>query len=206
MSFLASRTRAAPQGIGKPVVRRVDPRLVTGGGCYTDDVTLPGQAHAGMVRSPHAHAAIRSIDATDALKTPGVLAVLTGADAAADGLAPIPHRPVPTNPHEVPLKSRDGSAFYVAPHAPLPVDRARFVGEPVAMVVAETAAAARDGSERVRVEWQPLPVVTTAAGATAPGAPPVRDEHASNLCVDSEAGDAAATDAAFERAAHVVRL
>jgi carbon-monoxide dehydrogenase large subunit len=206
VSFLASRTRAAPQGIGKPVVRREDPRLVTGRGCYTDDVTLPGQAHACMVRSPHAHAAIRSIDATDALKTPGVLAVLTGADAAADGLAPIPHRPVPTNPHEVPLKSRDGSAFFVAPHAPLPADRARFVGEAVAMVVAETAAAARDGAERVRVDWQPRPVVTTAADATAAGAPPVRDERPSNLCVDSEAGDAAATDAAFARAAHVVRL
>ncbi len=206
MSFLASRTRAAPQGIGKPVVRREDPRLVTGSGCYTDDVTLPGQAYACMVRSPHAHAAIRSIDATDALKTPGVLVVLTGADAASDGLAPIPHRPIPTNPHEVPLKSRDGSAFFVAPHAPLPADRARFVGEAVAMVVAETAAAARDGAERVRVEWEPRPVVATAADATAAGAPPVRDERPSNVCVDSEVGDATATDAAFARAAHVVRL
>jgi aerobic carbon-monoxide dehydrogenase large subunit len=206
MSFLASRTRSASQGIGKPVPRREDPRLVTGRGCYSDDVTLPGQAYACMVRSPHAHAAIGRIDGTDALKTPGVIAVLTGADAAEDGVVSIPHPAVPTNPHEVPLKSRDGSPFFVAPHAPLPTDRARFVGEPVAMVVAETPAAARDGAERVRVAWRPLPAAVTTADVTAGGAPPVWDECASNLCVDSEAGDAAATEAAFARAAHVVRL
>ena len=100
---------------------------------------MPGQAQACLVRSPHAHAVIARIDIADAMKTPGVLAVFTGADAAADGLGAIPHRPVPTNPHEVPLKSRDGSPFFVSPHAPLPQDRARFVGEPVALVVAETA-------------------------------------------------------------------
>jgi aerobic carbon-monoxide dehydrogenase large subunit len=202
MSFLASRTRSAPQGFGQPVRRREDARLVTGRGCYTDDVTLPGQAHACMVRSPHAHAAIEGIDGTDALKTPGVIAVLTGADAAGDGVGLIPHPAVPTNPFEVPLTSRDGSPFFIAPHAPLPTDRARFVGEPVAMVVAETPAAARDGAERVHVQWRPLPVAVTAAD----GGPAVWDECASNLCVDSEAGDAAATEAAFARAAHVVRL
>jgi carbon-monoxide dehydrogenase large subunit len=159
-----------------------------------------------MVRSPHAHAVIRRIDGGDALKTPGVVAVLTGADAAADGLTAIPHRPIPTNPHEVPLKSRDGSAFFVSPHAPLPADRARHVGEAVAMVVAETAAAARDGAERVAVDWEPRAAVVTAAAATAVGAPSVWDACASNLPVDSEAGDAAATEAAFARAAHVVRL
>ena len=207
MSFLASRTRSAPQGIGKPVPRKEDGRLVTGTGCYTDDVSLPGQAYACLVRSPHAHAAIGGIDGADALKVPGVIAVFTGADAARDGVGSIPHPAVPTNPHEVPLLSRDGSAFFVAPHAPLPTDRARFVGEPVAMVVAETPAAARDGVEHVRVEWQPLRATVTAADATAGGAaPPVWDECASNLCVDSEAGDAAATEAAFARAAHVVRL
>lgn len=204
MSFLASRTRTAAQGVGKPVRRREDPRLVTGSGCFGDDVTLPGQAHACMVRSPHAHAAIGRIDAADALKIPGVIAVFTGADAAADGVGLIPHPAVPTNPHEVPLKSRDGSPFFIAPHAPLPTDRARFVGEPVAMVVAETAAAARDGAERVRVQWRPLPA-TVATGA-ADGGPAVWDECVSNVCVDSEAGDAAATEAAFARAAHVVRL
>jgi aerobic carbon-monoxide dehydrogenase large subunit len=206
VSFLASRTHAAREGVGKPIVRREDPRLVTGAGCYTDDVSLPGQAHAGFVRSPHAHAAIGAIDVAEALKTPGVVAVLTGHDALADGLAPIPHKPIPTNPHEVPLTSRDGSPFFVAAHAPLPADRARYVGEAVAMVVAETAAAARDGAERVRVTWEPHPAAPTTAAAIEPAAPAVRDECASNVCVDSVAGNAEATDAAFARAAHVVRL
>jgi aerobic carbon-monoxide dehydrogenase large subunit len=204
MAFLVSRTHAAAEGIGKPLRRKEDGRLVTGRGRYTDDVTRPGQAHACMVRSPHAHAAILGIDTADALKTPGVIAVLTGADAAADGVGPIPHPAVPTNPHEVPLRSRDGSPFFIAPHAPLPTDRARFAGEPVAMVVAETAAAARDGAERVHVEWKPLPAAVATGDAV--GAPPVWDERASNLCVESEAGDAAATEAAFARAAHVVPL
>ena len=115
MSFLSSRTSTARQGFGKPVRRREDTRLVTGQGCYSDDVTVPGQAYACFVRSPHAHARIRRIDAAGALTVAGVLAVLTGADAAADGLGPIPHRPVPTNPHEVPLRSRDGAAFFISP-------------------------------------------------------------------------------------------
>ena len=205
-SFLASRTHAAPDGIGKPVRRKEDPRLLTGAGRFGDDVNLPGQAHAAFVRSPHPHARIGAIDATAALGVPDVLAVLTGADAAADGLRPIPHRPVPTNPHEVPLRSRDGSEFFVAPHLPLPADRARFVGEPVAMVVAETAAAARDGADRVRVDWAPLAAVTTAAAAVAADAPALYPECPGNVCVDSRVGDRAATDAAFARAAHVVTL
>jgi carbon-monoxide dehydrogenase large subunit len=204
VSFLASRTASAPEGIGRPLRRREDRRLLTGAGCYGDDVSRPAQVQACMVRSPHAHAAIEGVDAADALKVPGVLAVLTGADAARDGVGLIPHPAVPTNPHEVPLKSRDGSPFFIAPHAPLPTDRARFVGEPVAMVVAETAAAARDGAERVRVAWRPLPAAVATPDAV--GGPPVWDACASNLCVDSEAGDAAATEAAFARAAHVVRL
>ena len=206
MSFLDSRTRAASQGIGKPVPRREDERLITGAGCYSDDVNAPGQAYAAFVRSPHAHAAIRAIDATAARAAPGVLAVLSGREAAADGLRPIPHRPVPTNPHEVPLRSRDGSEFFVAPHPPLPGDRARCVGEAVAMVIADTPAAARDGVEAVRVDWEPLSLVTAASDAALPGAPSVWDEHPSNVCVESEVGDAAAVEAAFTRAAHVVRL
>jgi carbon-monoxide dehydrogenase large subunit len=206
MSFLSSRTRSARQGFGKPVLRQEDPRLLAGQGCYSDDVNLPRQAYACMVRSPHAHARIRRIDAAGALQTAGVIAVFTGEDAAADGLRPIPHRPVPANPHEVPLKSRDGSPFFIAPHPPLPADRARFVGEAVAMVIAETPAAARDGAERVAVDWDALPAVTASADATAVGAPIVWEEAASNVCVDSEAGDAAATDAAFRRADYVVRL
>jgi len=204
VSFLASRSASAPEGIGQPLRRREDRRLITGAGCYGDDVTRPGLAHACMVRSPHAHAAIEGIDAADALKVPGVLAVLTAADAASDGVGLIPHPAVPTNPHEVPLTSRDGSPFFIAPHPPLPTDRARFVGEPVAMVVAETAAAARDGAERVRVAWRSLPAAVATPDAV--GGPAVWDACASNLCVDSQAGDAAATEAAFGRAAHVVRL
>jgi carbon-monoxide dehydrogenase large subunit len=206
VSFLSSRTRVARQGFGKPVRRQEDPRLVTGRGCYSDDVTLPGQAYACFVRSPHAHAGIRGIDGAGAAKVAGVLAVLTGADAVADGLGPIPHRPVPTNPHEVPLRSRDGSAFFLSPHRPLPVDRVRFVGEAVAMVIAETPATARDGAEAVAVDYEPLPVVVASVDAAAGGAPRIWEESTSNVCVDSEAGDATATEAAFARAAHVVRL
>jgi carbon-monoxide dehydrogenase large subunit len=205
-SFLDSRTRAARQGFGKPVRRTEDARLLAGKGRYSDDVNLPGQAYAYLVRSPHAHARIRRIDIADALAAPGVIAVLTGRDAAADGLQPIPHRPVPSNPHEVPLRSRDGSEFFIAPHPPLPADKARFVGEAVAMVIAETGAAARDGAERVVVDWEPLPAVTATAEAAGAGAPILWNETSSNLCVDSNAGDAAAADAAFLRAAYVVRL
>lgn len=158
------------------------------------------------MRSPHAHARIRRIDAAGALAVPGVIAVLTGADAAADGLQPIPHRPLPSNPNEVPLGSRDPSAFFLAPHPPLPGDRVRFVGEPVAMVIAETPASARDGAERVAVDYEPLPAVTGTAEAAGAGAPLVWDDAGSNVCVDSVAGDGAAVAAAFERAAHVVRL
>src|SRR2546428_6211332 len=205
-SLLDSRTRSARQGFGKPVRRREDARLLTGQGCYSDDVNVPGQAYACLVRSPHAHARLRRIDVAGAVTVPGVIAVLTGADAAADGLRPIPHRPVPTNPHEVPLRSRAGAEFFIAPHAPLPADTTRFVGDAVAMVIAETPAAARDGAERVVVDYEPLPAVTATGDAVATGAPLVWKETASNVCVDSEAGDRAATDAAFGRAAHVVRL
>lgn len=207
MSLLTSRTRAARGGFGKPVRRVEDERLLRGGGCYSDDFNVPGQVYACFVRSPHAHARIVAIDPAPALKVPGVVTVLTGADVAADGLKPIPHRPVPANPYEPPLRNRDGSPQFIAPHPPMPTDnRVRQVGEAVAMVIAETAAAARDGAEAVRVEYEPLPVVTTAPHAAAPGAPLVWDEPGSNVCVDSDTGDAAAADAALARAAHVVRL
>jgi carbon-monoxide dehydrogenase large subunit len=207
MSLLQSRTRAAREGFGKPVRRVEDARLVTGRGRYSDDFNLPGQTYACFVRSPHAHARILSIDTAGALKVPGVIAVLTGADAAADGLQPMPHRPVPANPYEPQLHNRDGSEHFVAPHPPLPADgRVRMVGEAVAMVIAESAAAARDGAETVGVEYEALPVVTRALQAAAPGAPLVWDEAGTNVCVDSDTGDAAAAEAAFARAAHVVRL
>jgi len=206
MSFLNFRTSSAPQGVGKSVPRREDERLVTGRGCYSDDFNLPGQVYAVLVRSPYPHARIGGIDPAEALATPGVIAVLTGRDAAHDGLQPIPYRPISPNPHEVALKNRDGSPVFLAPYPPLPLDTARFVGEGVAVVVAETVAAAKDGAERVTVDYEPLAAVTATRDATAAGAPRVWGEIASNVCVDCDAGDAAAADAAFRRAAHVVRL
>jgi carbon-monoxide dehydrogenase large subunit len=206
MSFVTPLPRGTGEGVGQPVRRAEDARLVTGRGRYGDDFNAPGQAYACFVRSPHAHARIRGIDPAPALKVPGVLAVLTGADAAADGMKPIPHRPVPANPHEPQLRNRDGREHFVAPHPPLAVDRARMVGDAVAMVVAETAAAARDGAEAVVVDWEPLPVVVRADDGERLGAPLVWDEAGSNVCVDADNGDAAAADDAVARAAHVVRL
>src|SRR5438552_3466568 len=168
MSFLQSRTRAAREGFGKPVLRKDDARLLTGGGCYSDDVNLPGQAYACFVRSPHPHAAIERIDAGPARATPGVVAVFTGADTAADGVKSIVHSPIPSNPYEDMVKRHE--VVFVAPHPPMPADRARFVGEIVAMVVADSASAARDGAERVAVEWAPLPAVTASLDAAGPDA------------------------------------
>ena len=145
-----ARGACARRGSGNRCRRREDARLLTGNGRYADDFSLPDQAYAYILRSPHAHARIVGIDAAAALATPGVLAVLTGADAAADGIGPIPHSPVPTNPHEVPLKSRDGSPFFLAPHPVLALDAVRYVGEPVAIVVAETPAQAMDAAELCR--------------------------------------------------------
>jgi carbon-monoxide dehydrogenase large subunit len=156
------------------------------------------------VRSPHAHARVGRVDAAAALATPGVVAVLTGADAIADGVKPLPHSPLPVNRHEAIIKPED--VRFVAPHPPMPHDRVRAVGEIVAMVLAETPSAARDGAERVSVEWTPLPAVTMSVAAAAPGAPRLYEDVASNVCVDARGGDAAAADAAFARAAHVVRL
>jgi carbon-monoxide dehydrogenase large subunit len=104
------------------------------------DFGLPGQLHADFVRSPHAHVKIVKTDVAEAIRGPGVMSVLTGGDAAADGLKPIPHSPVPANPHEVPLRNRDGSGFFIAPHPVLARDAVRYVGEPVAIVIAETLA------------------------------------------------------------------
>src|SRR5207253_10835528 len=123
---------------------------------YASDFSLPGQAYAYLVRSPHAHAAIASIGLMEAIGCPGVLAVLTGRDAAADGLRTIPHSPVPANPHEVPLRNRDVSGFFIAPHPVLARDAVRYVGEPVAIVIAETLAAAMDAAEQVGVVYEPL--------------------------------------------------
>ena len=204
MSFLQSRTRLARQGFGKPVLRQEDARLLTGGGCYSDDVNEPGQAYACFVRSPHAHAVIGRIEAKAALAIPGVIAVLTGQDATADGVKPLTHSPMPGNPYEEMIRGEHVS--FVAPHPPMPADCARFAGEIVAMVIAENPAAARDGAEGVTVEWEPRPAVTASRDAATAGAPIVWGETISNVCVDVQIGDAGAADAAFARAAHVVRL
>jgi len=194
-SFLQSRTHGARQGIGKPVARKEDDRLLQGQGCYTDDFNLPGQAYASVVRSPHAHARIRSIDTNDALAMPGVLAVLIGSDAARDGLKPVPFRPVSPNPHEVQLK-----ASFLAPYPLLPQDRVRFVGQALALVVADSAMAAKDAAERVAVDYEPLPAVTaTRAAADGP-----RLWDAPNVCSDTTVGNP--VDEPFKRAAHVVAL
>jgi aerobic carbon-monoxide dehydrogenase large subunit len=204
MSFLDSRTHSAPTGFGQAVRRTEDPRLLIGGGRYSDDVNLPGQTYVCFVRSPHAHAKVGRIDTAAAFATPGVVAVLTGWDAAADGVGPLTHRPMPSSRYEMII--REGDLAFHAPHPPMPADRVRFVGEIVAMVVAETQVAARDGAERVAVEWEPLPAAPASLDAAAPGAPLLYEGSPSNVCVDTRAGDASAADATFSRAAHVVRL
>src|SRR5580658_5302363 len=155
-------------GIGQPVRRREDLRLVRGAGRYTADENLPGQAHASMVRSPHAHAVIRSIVKDKALAAPGVLAVLTGADFVADGLKPIPHKVWSQHPAEIQLNPPE---VFTAPHYPLPTDKVRFVGEAVAVIVAETVNAAKDGAERVEIDYEALPAVTETVAAARQGAP-----------------------------------
>jgi aerobic carbon-monoxide dehydrogenase large subunit len=189
--------------IGRPLPRKEDARLLRGQGRFSDDFSLPGQVYAAMVRSPHPHARIVAIETSVARAMPGVLGVFTGADVA--GLPAIPHSPVPANRYDLKLRAPDGGAVFVGPHALLPADRARHVGEAVAMVVAETPGGAGDAAEAVRVTWVPLPFVVEAAEAADGRAPAVWDEVPTNVCVDCAFGsDEAAVDAAFARAAHVV--
>jgi carbon-monoxide dehydrogenase large subunit len=199
-------TKSTPgDGIGQPVIRKEDAALVIGQGQFSDDLNLAGQAYAVMVRSAHPHARIRAIDAAAAMALPGVIAVLTGADAIADGLKPIPHRPF-IGPPDIALGKPDTSDKFLSPHRVLPHDKARFAGEAVAMVIAESVSVAKDAAERVRVEFEPLPAVTDTVAAAAKGAPQIWDEAGSNTCIDADVGDAAATASAFEHAAHVVKL
>jgi aerobic carbon-monoxide dehydrogenase large subunit len=200
-----NRSGTVANGIGQPVRRKEDFRLLTGKGRFGDDIVLPSQAHAGFVRSPYAHARIVAVDKTAALAAPGVLAVLTGADYAAAGLGPIPHNPGLSAPPDVQARLCDGPPIATR-HHPLPADKARFAGEPVALVVAETIAAAKDAAELVEITWEPLPAVVRAVDAVAADAPILWDEAPDNVCIDIEVGDAAATTEAFARAAHVVRL
>jgi aerobic carbon-monoxide dehydrogenase large subunit len=183
--------------IGQGVSRFEDPRLVRGGGRYTDDIKLPGLAHGVVLRSPHAHAKIRSIDITTAKTAPGVLAVLTSADIKAAGYGDLP---VPGG-----LKRRDGSPMYRPRYPILAEDRVRWVGDSVAFIVAETVAQALDAAEMISVDYEELPAVTSTAEAPKPGAPRVWDDCPDNICFVELIGDKAAADAAFTRAAHVTR-
>jgi carbon-monoxide dehydrogenase large subunit len=176
--------------LGSSIKRREDPRFITGKGNYTDDIKLPGQTHAVFVRSPHAHARIRRIDASRALQHPHVVAVFTGKDMAGVNSLPcgwlLPELRIP-------------------PHMPLAVEKACYVGDPVAVVIAETSAAAKDAAELVQVDWEVLPSVTATEKAAAKGAPQIHEVAPGNVAFKWQIGDAAATEAAFKSAAVVVK-
>jgi carbon-monoxide dehydrogenase large subunit len=184
-------------GIGQAVTRFEDPRLMRGEGNYINDVNLPNQAYAYLLRSPHAHARIVSIDTKAAAAAPGVVAVFTGADLARDKLG--------TMAMTLKRKRPDGSPMFARPHEGLSRDRVRYVGDPVALIVAETAAGARDAADLVSVEYEPLPAVTSTAEAAVAGSAPVWDECPDNISNIFESGDRAATDAALAKAPHVIR-
>jgi carbon-monoxide dehydrogenase large subunit len=190
--------------IGQPMPRHEDERLVTGQGRFTDDFSFAGEAHAAMVRSPHAHARIVKIDKAPALAMPGVLGVFTGADCAADGLGPIGHDPVPKTRDDMKLTAPGGGEIFIGPHLLLPADKVRHVGEAVAIMIAETKAQALDAAEALVVVYDELPFVLHSEDAMRPGAPAVWDEVPDNILVDTSFGDAAATDRTFAQAAHVV--
>src|SRR6266478_6626729 len=183
-------------GIGQPVQRTEDPTLVRGEGRYTDDVKLAGEAYAVIVRSRVAHGVIKSIDTAAARAMPGVLGVYTGADLAAYG----------TLKCIVPFNNRDGTPMRKPPRPALPTDKVRFVGDPVACVVAETLLQAKDAAEAVTVETEALPAVIRPEQAVAPGAPLIHDEAPGNVALDYHYGDADQVAAAFAKAAHVTRL
>ncbi len=198
-----------PEGngfIGRPLQRKEDARLLTGAGRFSADMAAPGMACAVMVRSPYPHARIVAVDKAAARAMPGVLGVFDGADCAADGLGPIPHDPVPSTKYDLKLTAPGGGKVFIGPHAILPRDRARHVGEAVAMVVAATEAQALDAAEAVEVAYEELPFVLDAAAALAPGAPAVWDEVPDNLAVETFFGDEAATERAFANAHRVVTL
>ena len=194
------------KAVGQPLPRNEDQRLITGKGRFSDDFSLPGQVWAAMVRSPHPHARLVSIDKVAALKMPGVLAVYTGADCRADGLKAIPHNPVPSTKYDVRLRGPGDTEVFAGPNVLLPEDKARHVGEAIAMVVAETLEQAQSGAEQVAVDYDVLPWVADSEAATASDAPRLWDEVPNNVLVDSFFGDVAASDAAFASAAHVVTL
>ncbi|WP_052214622.1 xanthine dehydrogenase family protein molybdopterin-binding subunit [Belnapia sp. F-4-1] len=185
-------------GVGQPVPRNEDPILLQGRGRYTDDIDLPGQLYAVMVRSPYAHGIIRGIDTGAAKEVPGVLGVYTGADLAEAGYGAMRCA--------LPLKNRDGSPLTNIDRPPLALDKVRFVGDPVAFVVAESRMAARDGAEAVFLDIDILPAVTEASAAAAADAPQLYDHIAGNQILDFHHGDSAKVAEAFAAAAHVTKL
>jgi aerobic carbon-monoxide dehydrogenase large subunit len=189
---------SSQQGLGRSLNRLEDARLLTGRGSFMDDLNLPGELHAHMLRSPHAHARIRAIDTAAARHGPGVVAVLTGADLAADGAGIVAASSS--------IKNKDGTPIRLSRRPALAIDRARHVGDTVALVVAESLDAARNAAEAIEVDYELLPSVVDAAAAAKPGAPLVWDHIPANVALDWQMGDKAAVDAAFARAAHVTRL
>ncbi len=185
-------------GVGQPVSRTEDPRLITGRGRYTDDINLESQAYGYVVRSQYAHGTINGIDVEAAKAVPGVLAIYTGADLDRAGYGSMPCA--------LPLKSRDGSPLVVPPHRPFAVGRVRYVGDPIALVVAETPAAAKDGAEAVFADIDPLPAVTDIDAALAADSPTIWDEAPGNVALDWQGGDVEAVEKAFAEAAHVTKL
>ena len=183
-------------GIGQPVRRTEDPMLVRGEGCYTDDIKLTGEAYAVMVRSRIAHGVIKGIDTAAARNMPGVLGVYTGADLAAYG----------TLKCIVPFNNRDGTPMKRPPRPALATDKVRFVGDPVAFVVADTLLQAKDAAEAVEVDIDALPAVVRPEEASRPGAPLIHDEAPGNVALDYHFGDSEQVAAAFAKAAHVTRL
>src|SRR6516162_164361 len=185
-------------GIGQPVTRKEDPRFLTGRGRYVADIDLARQAHAVLIYSVHAHALIRAIDKTAAEQMPGVFAVLTGEDWAADGLG--------TLDPEVMAEDMGGPKGYRTQRPPLAQGRVRCVGERVAVVIAATEAQARDAAELVAVDYEVLPAVTHAEDAMRPGAPMLHEGAANNTSFTMHMGNADAIDAAFACAHHITRL
>src|ERR1700741_5273372 len=181
-------------GIGQPLRRVEDRRFITGHGSYLDDISRPRQAWAFMFRSPHAHARVRGVDTTAAASAPGVLAVYTGGDLARDGLGTIPCLSAVTN--------RDETPRVLPPHPLITSDRVRHVGDTVAMVVAESLAAARDAAELIAVDYEPLPAAIDTARALDAGQPLVWDQAPGNLCFDWEVGDGVAVERAMAGARH----
>ena len=182
--------------IGQAVRRKEDHRFLTGGGQYTDDVTLPRQTYAYFLRSPHAHAKIRGIDTTAAKKAPGVVAIFTGGDmTGVNGL-----------PCGWLITGTDGKPMNEPPHPVLAQGKARYVGDPVALVIAESLAQAKDAAEQIDVDYEMLPAVVNCVEALKPGAPQLHEQAAGNKCYTWALGDKAACDAAFGKAAHVTKL